>query len=49
MYGCIGKSLALIQLRAVISLVALTFDLEFAVVEDGRAFDEEALDSLSNK
>jgi hypothetical protein len=46
-YGCIRKNLAMMQLRSVISLVALNLDLEFALGETGLAFTKGARDTLT--
>ena len=43
-HGCIGKSVALMELRSVLSRVALRFDLAFAEGETGERFDREAKD-----
>lgn len=46
-YGCIGKNLALMQLRSIISRVALNFNLWFAPGETGESFDKDALDTFT--
>ncbi|RDW95068.1 hypothetical protein BP5796_00831 [Coleophoma crateriformis] len=46
-YGCIGKHLALMQLRSIVSQVVMNFNLKFAPGEDGAAFDTEALDTFT--
>ncbi|CAI7614762.1 unnamed protein product [Penicillium pancosmium] len=46
-YGCIGKQLALMQLRAVIARIAYDFDMGFAEGEDGVAFDGESMDTFT--
>lgn len=46
-YGCVGKQLALMQLRAVIARLAFDFDVEFADGEDGVAFDRESMDTFT--
>lgn len=43
-YGCIGKGLALMELRTIVTLLVTQFDVEFAPGEDGRAFIEESKD-----
>ncbi|KAK7538241.1 putative cytochrome P450 [Phyllosticta citribraziliensis] len=47
MYHCAGKQLALWEMRSVISRVALQFDIGLAPGEDGREFDEKALDTFT--
>jgi cytochrome P450 len=46
-YGCVGKQLALMQLRAVIARIAYDFDMEFAEGEDGVAFDGKSMDTFT--
>lgn len=46
-YGCIGKGLALMELRTIITLLVTQFDVEFAPGEDGRAFIEESKDMFT--
>ncbi|KAJ6171583.1 hypothetical protein N7470_000650 [Penicillium chermesinum] len=46
-YSCVGKQLALMQLRSVISRIAYNFDLAFAAGEDGTAFDGDAKDTFT--
>ena len=41
-YGCIGKPLALLNLRTTLAKLILQFDLSFAAGEDGTAFKENA-------
>ncbi|KAJ5939681.1 hypothetical protein N7466_002815 [Penicillium verhagenii] len=46
-YGCVGKQLALMELRAVIARLVYDFDLSFAPGEDGVAFDGESKDTFT--
>jgi cytochrome P450 len=46
-YGCIGKNLALMQLRAVLSRLVLNFDFSFAPGDTGDEFDTNALDTFT--
>ncbi|KAJ5675976.1 hypothetical protein N7462_008873 [Penicillium macrosclerotiorum] len=46
-YGCVGKQLALMQLRGVISRIAYDFDIAFAAGEDGVAFDSDSKDTFT--
>ncbi|KAL1962758.1 hypothetical protein VTN77DRAFT_9212 [Rasamsonia byssochlamydoides] len=46
-YSCVGKQLALMQLRSVLSRIALNFDIAFAPGEDGVAFDQGARDTFT--
>jgi hypothetical protein len=46
-YSCIGRVLALIELRSVLSRIALNFDLAFAPGETGEAFDKGAQDTFT--
>ena len=43
-FGCIGKQLALNELRTVISKMVLEFDCEFAPGEDGIKLLNESMD-----
>ncbi|KAH8887218.1 cytochrome P450 [Thozetella sp. PMI_491] len=43
-FGCPGKSVAWMELRMALSLIALRFDIAFAPGEDGVKFEEEAKD-----
>ncbi|KAJ5648973.1 uncharacterized protein N7484_002696 [Penicillium longicatenatum] len=45
-YGCVGKQLALMQLRGVISRIAYDFDLAFAAGGDENAFDADSKDTF---
>lgn len=45
-YGCVGKQLALMELRVVLARIALNFDL-FAHGEDASVFDQEARDTFT--
>ncbi|KAJ5751027.1 hypothetical protein N7533_008055 [Penicillium manginii] len=46
-YACVGKQLALMQLRAVIARVAVEFDMGFAEGEDGVGFDRGSMDTFT--
>ena len=46
-YGCIGKGLALMELRTIVTLLVTQFDVRFAEGEDGRAFIEESKDMFT--
>ena len=46
-YGCVGKQVALMELRTVLSKLVLAFDIEFAKGEDGRRLCEESLDCFT--
>ncbi|KAL4738341.1 cytochrome P450 [Aspergillus similis] len=46
-YGCVGKQLALMEMRLVIARIALEFDLAFAPGETGEAFDRDAKDTFT--
>ncbi|OQU95023.1 hypothetical protein CLAIMM_01292 [Cladophialophora immunda] len=46
-FGCVGKQLAMMELRMVLSRVALGFDIAFAAGEDGIKFDTEVLDTFT--
>ncbi|KAE8351348.1 cytochrome P450 [Aspergillus coremiiformis] len=46
-YACVGKQLALTQLRDVLSRIAFEFDLSFAPDEDGISFDEDSKDTFA--
>ncbi len=45
-YSCIGRVLALMELRSVLSRIALNFDLAFAPGEDGEVFDKDVIDKF---
>ena len=49
-FGCIGKQLALNELRTVISKMVLEFDVELAPGEDGHKLLNESMDvfTMSN-
>ncbi|KIY02691.1 uncharacterized protein Z520_01156 [Fonsecaea multimorphosa CBS 102226] len=46
-FGCVGKQLAMMELRMVLSRVALGFDISFADGEDGVKFDAEVMDTFT--
>jgi cytochrome P450 len=46
-FGCVGKNLALMELRMVLARVALNFDVQFAEGEDGRGLEEESKDTFT--
>ncbi|KAL4901993.1 hypothetical protein BDW74DRAFT_187010 [Aspergillus multicolor] len=46
-YGCVGKQLALMEMRLVIARIALEFDIAFAPGETGEMFDREAKDTFT--
>lgn len=46
-YSCIGRVLAMMELRSVISRIALNFDVGFAEGETGRKFDTEVKDTFT--
>ncbi|KAF3020671.1 hypothetical protein E8E14_013057 [Neopestalotiopsis sp. 37M] len=46
-YTCPGKSLARLSIRAALSLILLQFDVSFAPGENGKAFDEDFLDTFT--
>lgn len=43
-YGCIGKQLALMELRTVITLLVLNFNVSFAPEEDGNRLFRDTKD-----
>lgn len=45
--GCIGKNLALMQLRGIISRILLTFDVSLAPEEDGKRLLYETKDHFT--
>ncbi len=47
-YGCIGKQLALQELRYVTALLASKYDVSFPPGEDGRSVEEDALDEFTS-
>jgi cytochrome P450 len=46
-FACVGKALAMMQLRMLISIVGLRFDVAFAEGEDGVRFWEGAKETLT--
>ncbi|KAL4925251.1 cytochrome P450 [Aspergillus undulatus] len=46
-YGCVGKQLALMEMRLVIARIASEFDVSFAPGETGDAFDRDAKDTFT--
>jgi len=46
-YGCPGKSLAMLSLRIALSVILRCFDVGFAPGETGKAFEHDALDTLT--
>lgn len=46
-YGCIGRPLALLNLRTTIAQIIMSFDFRFAPGEDGRAFEEQTKDHFT--
>lgn len=46
-YGCIGKQLALMELRTVASLLVSQFDIRLAEGEDGRKLLEKSRDAFT--
>ncbi|KAL4960091.1 cytochrome P450 [Aspergillus stella-maris] len=46
-YGCVGKQLALMEMRLVIARMAWEFDISFAPGETGEAFDQDAKDTFT--
>ncbi|KAA8901371.1 cytochrome P450 67 [Sphaerosporella brunnea] len=46
-FGCVGKNLALMELRMVLAKVALNFELEFAEGENGSRIEEETKDTFT--
>ncbi|KAH8803373.1 putative cytochrome P450 [Xylogone sp. PMI_703] len=43
-YGCIGKPLALMNIRTTIAQIVMSFDIKFALGEDGTSFEKDAID-----
>ena len=43
-YGCIGRSLGLMEIRAVVAQLLMDFDVAFAPGEDGRRMETETRD-----
>jgi tryprostatin B 6-hydroxylase len=46
-YGCIGKQLALMELRTVITLLVLNFNVSFAPGEDGTKLFRDTKDMFT--
>ncbi|KAL2851910.1 cytochrome P450 [Aspergillus pseudoustus] len=46
-YGCVGKQLALMEMRSVIARIALEFDISFADTEAADLFDQGAKDTFT--
>ena len=46
-YGCIGKPLALMQMRAIVAKLIMKFDVSFAPDEDGTGLIEKTRDHFS--
>ncbi|TVY48702.1 Cytochrome P450 monooxygenase [Lachnellula occidentalis] len=46
-YSCVGKNLALMELRNVVARIVTDFDTKFAPGEDGRALMEETKDTFT--
>ncbi|OJD33996.1 cytochrome p450 [Diplodia corticola] len=46
-FSCPGKTLAYMELRLLLSRIALTFDIEFAPGEDGVKFDTHPMDTFT--
>ena len=46
-YSCVGKNLALMELRSVISAVVREFDISFAPGEDGTSVVAKAKDTFT--
>jgi cytochrome P450 len=46
-YGCVGKQLALMELRNVIARIVTEFDVKFAPGEDGTALLEKSTDTFT--
>lgn len=46
-YGCIGKNLALMELRTVISQILDRFDVNVAPGEDGKALMDDTIDHFT--
>ncbi|KAL7907218.1 cytochrome P450 [Trichoderma velutinum] len=45
-YGCIGKRLALNDIRQMVARLVWTFDIAFAPGEDGASFERDAIDAF---
>jgi cytochrome P450 family 628 len=46
-YSCVGKQLALMELRNVIARIVTEFDVKFAPGEDGTTLLEKSLDTFT--
>ena len=46
-YNCIGKNLALAEIRYVTALLASKYDVSFPPGEDGRSVEENTLDQFT--
>jgi cytochrome P450 len=46
-YGCVGKQLALMEMRSVIARIALEFDISIADQEAAESFDRDAKDTFT--
>lgn len=46
-YGCVGKNLALMELRNVIARIVTEFDLKFAPGENGSALMNKSKDTFT--
>lgn len=46
-YGCIGKQLAYMEMRTVITLLVLNYKISFAPGEDGEKFYEKTVDMFT--
>lgn len=46
-YSCIGKQLALMELRTVVTLLVLNFNVRFAPGEDGSGLFRDAKDQFT--
>jgi tryprostatin B 6-hydroxylase len=46
-YGCVGKQLALMEIRNVIARIVTEFDVKFAPGEDGTALLKETMDTFT--
>ena len=47
-YSCVGKTLALQELRFVTALLASKYDVNFPPGEDGRSVEEDTLDQFTS-
>ncbi len=47
-YSCVGKNLALQELRYVTALLASKYDISFPPGEDGRSVEEDTLDQFTS-